>query len=142
MRRLLMEQKTIKATFPGFMMNRNTFEILLQHTGIRWFDIVLYNYIKDKAETVGFYNESHQEYDRETKTTSNYEDLYALTSSDLQLGKIMCVKGNDDTIKKEISRSLKRLENAGAIQRKHVKVNSKDKKETRFIVPLLEVRRD
>jgi hypothetical protein len=102
---------------------------------------VLYNYIRDRAETIGFYNESHQEYDRETKTTSSYEDLYAIIASDLQLGKIMCVKGNDDTVKKEISRSLKRLENAGAIERKYTKTNSKDTKETRLIIPLIEVKR-
>jgi DNA-binding Lrp family transcriptional regulator len=53
----------------------------------------------------------------------------------------MCVKGNDDTVKKEISRSLKRLENAGVIERKYMKVNSKDNKETRFIIPLLAVKR-
>lgn len=124
-----------------FNMNVNTFESLLQHTGIRWFDIVLYNYIKDKSKNIGFYDESHQEYDRETKTTSSYKDLYSISIPDLQLGKIMCVKGNDDTVKKEISRSLKRLENAGAIERKYVKVNKKEKRETRLIIPLLEVKR-
>jgi hypothetical protein len=122
-------------------MNSDTFEALLQHTGIRWFDIVLYNYIRDRAEDIGFYDESHKEYDKETKTTSSYKDLYSISIPDLQLGKIMCVKGNDDTVKKEISRSLKRLENAGVIERKYMKVNSKDNKETRFIIPLLAVKR-
>lgn len=130
-----------KGTFPAFQMSMNTFEKLLQHNGIRWFDIVLYNYIRDRAEIIGFYDESHQEYDKETKTISNYKDLYSISISDLQLGKIMCVKGNDDTVKKEISRSLKRLENAGAIERKYMKLNGKDKKEIRFIIPLLEVER-
>ena len=59
--------KVTNATFPGFMMNCNTFDPLLEHNNIRWFDIVLYNYIKDKAEIYGAYDESHQEYDRETK---------------------------------------------------------------------------
>ena len=134
--------KIIKETHSCFTMNCGTFDKLLEHNNIRWFDIVLYNYIKDRAEITGFYNESHKEYDTETKTTSSYEDLYAVVASDLQLGKILCVKGNDDTIKKEISRSLKRLETAGVIKRKYMKANSKETKETRFIVPLLEVKRD
>ena len=41
-------QQTIKKiTFSGFMMNCDTFDKLLEHNNIRWFDIVLYNYIKD-----------------------------------------------------------------------------------------------
>ena len=97
----------------------------------------MYNYIKDRAETYGIYNEAHQEYDRETKTTSHFQDKYGLMATDLQLSKVLRVKGNDDTAKKEISRSLKRLETAGAIKREYVKVESKTVKETRLIVPLL-----
>ena len=130
-------EKMIKAGHPYFMMNCDTFDKLLEHNNIRWFDIVLYNYIKDKAETYGVYDEAHQEYDRETKTTSRYKDRYGLIITDLQLSKILRVKGNDDTAKKEISRSLKRLETAGAIKREYVKIESKSVKETRIIVPLL-----
>lgn len=132
-----MKQTVIKAGFLGFTMNCDTFDKLLEHNNIRWFDIVLYNYIKDKAETYGVYDEAHQEYDRETKTTSRYKDRYGLIITDLQLSKILRVKGNDDTAKKEISRSLKRLETAGAIKREYVKIESKSVKETRIIVPLL-----
>jgi tetratricopeptide (TPR) repeat protein len=130
-------QKTIKVTAPIFTMNCNTFDKLLEHNNIRWFDIVLYNYIKDKAETYGAYDEAHQEYDRETKTTSRYKDKFGLIITDLQLSKVLRVKGNDDTAKKEISRSLKRLETAGAIKREYIKMESKTVKETRIIVPLL-----
>ena len=130
-------QTTIKGTLSGFIMNCNTFDELLKHNNIRWFDIVLYNYIKDRAETYGIYNEAHQEYDRETKTTSHFQDKYGLMATDLQLSKVLRVKGNDDTAKKEISRSLKRLETAGAIKREYVKVESKTVKETRIIIPLL-----
>ena len=132
-----MNNKIIKATFPGFMMNCDTFDKLLEHNNIRWFDIVLYNYIKDKAETYGAYDEQHQEYDRETKTTSRFKDKYGLVMTDLQLSKVLRVKGNEDTAKKEISHSLKRLETAGAIKREYAKTESKATKETRFIVPLL-----
>lgn len=130
-------QKTIKGTAPKFSMHCNTFDKLLEHNNIRWFDIVLYNYIKDKAETYGAYDEAHQEYDRETKTTSRYKDKFGLIITDLQLSKVLRVKGNDDTAKKEISRSLKRLETAGAIKREYIKMESKTVKETRIIVPLL-----
>ena len=131
-------QQTIKKiTFSGFMMDYDTFDKLLAHNNIRWFDIVLYNYIKNKSETYGIYDECHQEYDRETKTTSRYEDKYGLIVTDLQLSKVLRVKGNDDTAKKEISRSLKRLETAGAIKREYVKLESKAVKETRLIIPLL-----
>lgn len=123
-----------------FTMNSETFDALLQHNGIRWFDVALYNYIRDRAEVIGFYDECHKEYDRETKTTSNYKDLYALTASDLQLGTVMCVKGNNETVKKEISRSLKRLETAGAIQRKYIKDG--DTKQQRIIIPLLAVNKN
>lgn len=135
-----MKDKTIKATFTEFTMNCDTFDKLLEHNNIRWFDIVLYNYIKDRAETYGLYEESHQEYDRETKTTSRYKDRYGLMASDLQLSKVLRVKGNDDTAKKEISRSLKRLETAGAIKREYVKLQQelvKSNKEVRLIIPLL-----
>lgn len=131
-----MKQMT-KGTAPLFIMNCDTFDKLLEHNNIRWFDIVLYNYIKDKAETYGAYDESHQEYDRETKTTSRYKDTYGLIVTDLQLSKVLRVKGNDDTAKKEISRSLKRLETAGAIKREYAKLESKSLKETRFLVPLI-----
>jgi predicted transcriptional regulator len=60
--------------------------------------------------------------------------------SDLQLSKVLRVKGNDDTAKKEISRSLKRLETAGAIKREYVKLQQelvKSNKEVRLIIPLL-----
>ena len=120
-----------------FEMNCDTFDKLLEHNNIRWFDIVLYNYIKDKTETYGAYDEAHQEYDRETKTTSRYKDKTGLIITDLQLSKILKVKGNDDTAKKEISRSLKRLELAGAIQREYIKVESKATKESRIIIPLV-----
>ena len=130
-------QQIIKVTYPGFMMNCDTFDKLLEHNNIRWFDIVLYNYIKDKAETYGAYDEQHQEYDRETKTTSRFKDKYGLIMTDLQLSKILRVKGNDDTAKKEISRSLKRLETAGAIKREYAKTESKAIKETRFLIPLI-----
>ena len=129
--------QTIKGNTPTFEMNCDTFDKLLEHNNIRWFDIVLYNYIKDKAETYGVYDEAHQEYDRETKTTSRYKDKYGLMVSDLQLSKILRVKGNDDTAKKEISRSLKRLETAGAIKREYVKLESKSVKETRIIIPII-----
>ena len=132
-----MDNKIIKATFLGFTMNCDTFDKLLEHSNIRWFDIVLYNYIKDKAETYGAYDEGHQEYDRETKTTSCFKDKYGLVMTDLQLSKVLRVKGNDDTAKKEISRSLKRLETAGAIKREYAKTESKTTKETRFLVPLI-----
>lgn len=135
-----MKNKVIKATLMGFTMNCDTFDKLLEHNNIRWFDIVLYNYIKDRAETYGLYEESHQEYDRETKTTSRYKDKYGLMASDLQLSKVLRVKGNDDTAKKEISRSLKRLETAGAIKREYVKLQQelvKNNKEVRLIIPLL-----
>ena len=129
--------KMIKGTFAGFTMNCDTFDKLLEHNNIRWFDIVLYNYIKDRAETYGVYDENHQEYDRETKTTSRFKDKYGLMATDLQLSKVLRVKGNDDTAKKEISRSLKRLETAGAIKREYAKVESKSTKEIRIIIPLL-----
>ena len=129
--------KVIKSGSPGFWMNCDTFDKLLEHNNIRWFDIVLYNYIKDKAEVYGAYDESHQEYDRETKTTSCFKDKYGLVMTDLLLSKVLRVKGNDDTAKKEISRSLKRLETAGAIKREYVKTESKSTKETRFLIPLI-----
>lgn len=132
-----MKQTITKAGFLGFTMNCDTFDKLLSHNNIRWFDIVLYNYIKDKAETYGVYDESHQEYDKETKTTSRYKDRYGLIATDLQLSKVLRVKGNEDTAKKEISRSLKRLEIAGAIKREYAKMESKAVKETRFLVPLI-----
>ena len=132
-----MKPIVIKAGHPSFIMNCDTFDKLLEHNNIRWFDIVLYNYIKDKAETYGAYDEAHQEYDKETKTTSKYKDKYGLIATDLQLSKVLRVKGNDDTAKKEISRSLKRLETAGAIKREYIKTESKTIKETRCIVPLL-----
>ena len=132
-----MKQTVTKAGFPGFTMNCDTFDKLLEHNNIRWFDIVLYNYIKDKAETYGVYDEAHQEYDRETKTTSRYKDKHGLIVTDLQLSKVLRVKGNDDTAKKEISRSLKRLETAGAIKREYVKMESKSVKETRIIIPII-----
>ena len=132
-----MKQNNSKSGFIGFIMNCETFDKLLEHNNIRWFDIVLYNYIKDKAETYGAYDEQHQEYDRETKTTSRFKDKYGLMMTDLQLSKVLRVKGNDDTAKKEISRSLKRLETAGAIKREYIKMESKTVKETRCIVPLL-----
>ena len=119
-------REIVKGTSPGFMMDCNTFDKLLEHNNIRWFDIVLYNYIKDNAETYGAYDESHQEYDKETKTTSKFKDKYGLVMTDLQLSKVLRVKGNDDTAKKEISRSLKRLETAGAIKREYAKMESKD----------------
>lgn len=130
-------QQTIKATFSGFTMNCDTFDKLLEHNNIRWFDIVLYNYIKDKAEYYGVYDECHQEYDKETKTTSRYKDKYGLIMTDLQLSKVLRVKGNDDTAKKEISRSLKRLETAGALKREYIKTESIATKGTRMIVPLI-----
>lgn len=133
--------KEIKANAPMFTMYCDTFDKLLEHNNIRWFDVVLYNYIKDKAETYGAYDEQHQEYDRETKTTSRFKDKYGLVMTDLQLSKVLRVKGNDDTAKKEISRSLKRLETAGAIKREYAKMESKAIKETRFLIPLLEVKR-
>lgn len=132
------DQKIIKGTFSGFTMNCDTFDRLLEHNNIRWFDIVLYNYIQDKSEIYGIYNESHQEYDRETKTTSRFEDKHGLMITDLQLSKVLRVKGNDNTAKKEISRSLKRLETAGAIKREYVR-NRENTKSERFIIPLLEV---
>lgn len=132
-----MDNKVTKATFTEFTMNCDTFDKLLEHNNIRWFDIVLYNYIKDKAETYGAYDETHQEYDRETKTTSRFKDKYGLIITDLQLSKVLRVKGNDDTAKKEISRSLKRLETAGVIKREYAKVESKSLKETRFLIPLI-----
>ena len=132
-----MNNQIIKGTFLGFVMNCDTFDKLLEHNNIRWFDIVLYNYIKDKAKTYGAYDESHQEYDKETKTTSKFKDKYGLVITDLQLSKVLRVKGNDDTAKKEISRSLKRLETAGAIKREYAKMESKAIKETRFLVPLI-----
>lgn len=130
-------QETIKGTSPMFTMYCYTFDQLLEHNNIRWFDIVLYNYIKDKAEIYGAYDESHQEYDRETKTTSKFKDAYGLIMNDLQLSQILRVKGNADTAKKEISRSLKRLETAGVIKREYVKMERKTVKETRIIIPLL-----
>ena len=130
-------QTTIKGTFSGFTMYCDTFDKLLEHNNIRWFDIVLYNYIKDRAETYGVYDEQHQEYDRETKTTSKFKDKFGLVMSDLQLSKVLRVKGNNDTAKKEISRSLKRLETAGAIKREYAKTESKALKEMRFLVPLI-----
>lgn len=132
-----MKQTVTKGTFPGFTMYCYTFDELLEHNNIRWFDIVLYNYIKDKAEIYGAYDEQHQEYDRETKTTSHFKDRYGLVMTDLQLSKVLRVKGNDDTAKKEISRSLKRLETAGAIKREYAKTESKATKETRFLIPLI-----
>lgn len=132
-----MQRTTINAEHLGFEMNCDTFDKLLEHNNIRWFDIVLYNYIKDKAETYGVYDEAHQEYDKETKTTSKYKDKHGLIVTDLQLSKVLRVKGNDDTAKKEISRSLKRLETAGAIKREYIKMGSKSLKEIRFIVPLI-----
>ena len=132
-----MSNNVIKGTAPSFIMNCDTFDKLLEHNNIRWFDIVLYNYIKDKAEIYGAYDEQHQEYDRETKTTSRFKDKYGLVMTDLQLSKVLRVKGNDDTVKKEISRSLKRLETAGAIKREYVKTESKTTRETRFLVPLI-----
>ena len=132
-----MKQTVTKGTFPGFTMYCYTFDELLKHNNIRWFDIVLYNYIKDKAEIYGAYDEQHQEYDRETKTTSHFKDRYGLVMTDLQLSKVLKVKGSDDTAKKEISRSLKRLETAGAIKREYAKTESKTTKETRFLVPLV-----
>lgn len=132
-----MDNKVTKATFSEFTMNCDTFDKLLEHNNIRWFDIVLYNYIKDKAETYGAYDETHQEYDKETKTTSRFKDKYGLIITDLQLSKVLRVKGNDDTAKKEISRSLKRLETAGVIKREYAKVESKSLKETRFLIPLI-----
>ena len=120
-----------------FKMRGNTFDKLLEHNNIRWFDIVLYNYIVDKSEVLGVYDESYQEYDKETKTTSKYKDVFGLIMTDLQLSKVMRVKGNDDTTKKEISRSLKRLETAGVIKREYVKTNISSTKQTRFIVPLM-----
>ena len=132
-----MSNNVIKGTAPSFIMNCDTFDKLLEHNNIRWFDIVLYNYIKDKAEIYGAYDEQHQEYDRETKTTSRFKDKYGLVMTDLQLSKVLRVKGNDDTVKKEISRSLYRLETAGAIKREYVKTESKTTRETRFLVPLI-----
>ena len=120
-----------------FTMNCDTFEPLLQNNNIRWFDIVLYNYIKSKTETIGVYCEDHKEYDRETKTTSNYKDFTGFIGNDLQMSKVLQVKGNDDTAKKEISRSLGRLEKAGAIERWYIKMNSKDSKSKRVIIPLI-----
>lgn len=130
-------EKMIKAGHPYFMMDCDTFDKLLEHNNIRWFDIVLYNYIKDKAEIYGAYDEAHQEYDKETKTTSRFKDKFGLVMSDLQLSKVLRVKGNDDTAKKEISRSLKRLETAGVLKREYAKTESKALKETRFLVPLI-----
>lgn len=130
-------QTKLKDTFSGFTMYCDTFDKLLEHNNIRWFDIVLYNYIKDKAEIYGAYDEAHHEYDKETKTTSKFKDKFGLVMSDLQLSKVLRVKGNDDTAKKEISRSLKRLETAGAIKREYAKTESKTLKETRFLVPLI-----
>lgn len=130
-------EKVIKGTQPIFTMYCDTFDKLLEHNNIRWFDIVLYNYIKDKAEIYGAYDEAHREYDRETKTTSHFKDKYGLVMTDLHLSKVLKVKGNDDTAKKEISRSLKRLETAGAIKREYAKTESKATKETRFLIPLI-----
>ena len=130
-------EKMIKAGHPYFTMNCDTFDKLLEHNNIRWFDIVLYNYIKDKAEIYGAYDEAHHEYDKETKTTSRFKDKFGLVISDLQLSKVLRVKGNDDTAKKEISRSLKRLETAGVLKREYAKTESKALKETRFLVPLV-----
>lgn len=121
----------------AFEMNCDTFDKLLEHNNIRWFDIVLYNYIKDKAEFYGAYDETYQEYDRETKTTSHFKDKYGLVITDLQLSRILRVKGNEDTAKKEISRSLKRLETAGVLKREYAKTESKALKETRFLIPLI-----
>ena len=120
-----------------FTMDCGTFDKLLANNNIRWFDIVLYNYIKDKAETYGAYDEAHKEYDRETKTTSPYKDKHGLIMTDLQLSKVLQVKGNEDTAKKEISRSLKRLETAGAIIREYIKQESNSSKSVRIIVPLI-----
>ena len=118
-------------------MNCDTFEPLLQNNNIRWFDIVLYNYIKSKTEVIGVYDEGHKEYDRETKTTSNYKDVIGFIGNDLQMSKVLQVKGNDDTAKKEISRSLCRLEKAGAIERSYIKMSSKEVKSQRIIIPLI-----
>lgn len=120
-----------------FAMDCGTFDKLLEHNNIRWFDIVLYNYIKDTAKIYGAYDESHQEYDKETKTTSKYKDKYGLIATDLQLSKVLRVKGNDDTAKKEISRSLKRLETTGAIERVYITTNTESVKQTRLIIPLI-----
>lgn len=132
-----MMTQVIKSGHLAFEMNCDTFDKLLEHNNIRWFDIVLYNYIKDKAELYGAYDEAHQEYDRETKTTSHFKDKYGLVVTDLQLSKVLRVKGNEDTAKKEISRSLKRLETAGVLKREYAKTESKATKETRFLVPLI-----
>lgn len=121
----------------NFYMDYNTFDKLLEHSNIRWFDIVLYNYIKYASEIIGAYDESHVEYDRETKTTSKYKDRFGIIISDLQLSKIMRVKGNESTAKKEISHSLKRLETSGAIKREYIKMNSLDIKTQRLIIPLI-----
>ena len=71
------------------------------------------------------------------KTTSRFKDRFGLAVTDLQLSKVLRVKGNDDTAKKEISRSLKRLETAGAIKREYIQTDSSGLKKTRFIIPLL-----
>lgn len=122
----------------SFTMNCDTFEPLLKNNNIRWFDIVLYNYIKSKTETIGVYCEDHKEYDKETKTTSNYKDVTGFISTDLQMSKVLQVKGSEDTAKKEISKSLGRLEKSGAIKREYIKMNRKElTKQTRIIVPLV-----
>lgn len=123
-----------------FKIDTSTFEYCLSKH-LRWFDIAVYNYLADKQEIIGVYDENIKTLDKETKTYSHLKDIKGTIITNLNLGKLFCVKGSSDTVDKEINHCLKRLENAGLIKRisidKDRKITeSKGKGTTRIIMVL------
>ena len=112
-----------------FKMNTRTFDPLLSN-GFKWFDIVVFNIILDQQQTIGVYNPSVSNYDKETKTISHYEDVVGTFLTDGQIADLMVVKGNTQTRNKEISRAISRLEKKGFVKRCYTRISDK---KTRYI---------
>lgn len=129
-----------------FKVNENTFDTMLKDN-LRWFDIVVYNFLVDKQETIGIYDENIKTYDKETKSYSHYRDIKGVNISNLALGKIFCIKGMDNTIGKEINHCLSRLEKRGYISKIYVNnemktINNAGKNKHRIIIVKGIVRED
>lgn len=119
-----------------FLINEKYFDKML-NDGLRWFDIVMYNYLKSREEIIGIKSDN-KTLDKETKTFSYYEDIKGVTITNQNIGKIFCVKGNYNTVNKEINTSLQKLEKRGYIKRisvdKEGKITEKKTRENRRII--------
>ena len=120
-----------------FTVNEKYFDKML-NDGLRWFDIVMYNYLKSREEIIGIRNDNKVIFDKETKTFSYYEDIKGVTIINQNIGKIFCVKGNYNTVNKEINTSLQRLEKRGYIKRisidKDGRMTERKTRETRRVI--------